>query len=179
MDLNHIGKAVRANRIFWIVCLVLLAANLVFRLTILRSQQKEISRQIDTYESLRSSRGRGQAHQSVYHRYESGRKELEAFLQALPRMTNISDKAREIRSLLADNHIASGEIRFSTEREKTVPLWKYSTTLSISGTYPDMKQLLADIQGSPSLLAIEHLSFQRNGSAGRVSAGLRIATYCR
>lgn len=178
MDLNRIGKALNVNRIFWAVCFLLLAANLVFRMTILRSQQNEISRQIRTYESLRTSRVPGQD-QAGYHRYESGRKELETFLQALPRMPNISDKARELRSLLNDNHISSGEIRFSTGREDALSLWKYSTTLSISGTYPDMKRFLAAIQGSASLFAIEHLSFERRESAGTVSAGLRIATYCR
>lgn len=177
MDLYHIRKAVKANWIFWGACFVLLAVNLIFRVTILRSQQNEISRQIDAYESLRTSRSRGNP--TVYQRYASGREDLETFLQALPRMTNISDKARELRSFLSENRIASGEIRFNTGREEGLSVWKYSTTLSISGTYPDIKQFLADIQESPSLFAIEHLSFQRKAPTGVVSAGIRIATYCR
>ena len=179
MDLNRIGKAVSANRVFWLACFLLLAANLLFRMTILRGQQNEISGQIDTYESLRTSRVLGQDHRAVYRRYESGRKELETFLEALPRMPNISDRARELRSMLHNNQIVSNEIRFSTGREEALSLWKYSTTLSLSGTYPDMKRFLADIHGSPGLFAIEHLSFERRESPGMVNAGLRIATYCR
>jgi len=104
---------------------------------------------------------------------------LETFLETLPPMSNLSDKARELRSILHNHRIGSGKIQFAPDRKEGLSLWKYATTLSAHGTYADIKGFLADMARSPSLFCIEHFTLAKGSKQGQVNMGLRVATYCR
>jgi Tfp pilus assembly protein PilO len=179
MDFYRLYKMIHANRIFWLFCVLVLVCNLIVHMTVIQRQRNEISRQDIQYQELRSHWKHSPDKQDASHVYEEGLTALETFRESLPGMSNLSDKARELRSFLHKNRITSGKILFAPDRKEGLSLWKYSSTLSVYGTYEDIKGLLSDIQGSPSLFCIEHLSLAKETKQGQVNMGLRIATYCR
>ncbi|MFH2066784.1 MAG: hypothetical protein ABIK15_16415 [Pseudomonadota bacterium] len=179
MDFYRLYKMIQANRIFWFFCMMVLFCNLIVQMTVIQGQQNEISRQEVKYQELRSHWKHSPDEQDASHVFEKGLTALETFRESLPGMSNLSDKARELLQFLLKNRVTSGKIVFTPDRKEGLSLWKYSTTLSVYGTYEDIKGLLSDIQESPSLFCVEHLSLAKEAKQGQVNMGLRIATYCR
>lgn len=179
MDYYRLYKIVHSNKIFWILFILIFIVNLIIHFTVIREQQNQTRERQKKYTDLRNHWKQGPDRCDSTQVYENGKTAVKTFMDSLPRMTNLSDKARELSYILKKKDINTGRIIFTPDRKKELPLWKYSTSISIFGTYQGMKNILADIQGSPSLFCIEHLSFSKGSGQDQVNMKLKVATYCR
>ncbi len=180
MDFSRFYKIAAAYKIYGFFCILILLVNLILQGTVIRNQQNKIREQNINYSAFRGDWSRKtDGRPDARHGYENRKKALEAFLSSLPEMADLSDRATEISSFFNKNGMTSGKIHFTPDRKEALSLWKYSTSLSVSGKYEGMKGLLADIHGSRSLFCIEHLSLEKGSEKDQVDMRLKIATYCR
>ncbi len=179
MDFYRIYKIIIANKIFWTFCALVLFVNLIIYISIIREQQDTIHELQKNYTELRKNWNPKSAKSDAVRMIENTKLGLKAFMDSLPAMANISDKARELSYILKKKDMNMGRITFKPERRDVISLWRYSTTISAIGSYESIKRVLADIQGSPSLFCIEHLSLMRIAEQNLVNMKLRVATYCR
>lgn len=179
MDVSRFYKIAAAYKIYGFFCILVLLVNLVMQGTVIRNQQNKLREQNINYLTFREGWSRKTDSPDAGHGYENRKKALEAFLSSLPEMADLSDRATEISSFFNKNGMTSGKIHFTPDRKEELSLWKYSTSLSVSGTYEGMKGLLADIHGSQSLFCIEHLSLEKGSEKDQVDMRLKIATFCR
>jgi len=179
MDKHRFYKIFDTYNVFWVFCILVLAVNLIIHMAVIQPQQNRISEIHEQYAALRNDWNQQPGDHDAAQAYEQGKIAVKTFMDSLPRMTNLSDKARELSYILKKKDITTGRIQFTPDFQEKLSLWKYSTSLSISGTYQGMKGVLADIQGSPSLFCIEHLSLARGGGRDQINMKVKIATYCR
>jgi Tfp pilus assembly protein PilO len=179
MNFYRLSKIFKAYKIYWSLIFLVFLMNLIIQFTVLQNQQKKIREQNTNYAALRGDWNRKPDDPDLITGYENRKMALEAFLGSLPEMADLSNKATEISSFFNKNGMTSGKIQFAPDRKEELSLWKYSTSLSVSGTYEGMKGLLADIHGSPSLFCIEHLSLKKGSEKDQVDMRLKISTCCR
>ncbi|MBA4367837.1 MAG: hypothetical protein C0403_09390 [Desulfobacterium sp.] len=179
MDFYRLSKIFYTYKIYWSLLLLVFFVNLIMQVTVIQNQQEKIREQNKNYTALREDWNQKPDDPDVITGYENRKMALEAFLGSLPEMADLSDKATEISSFFNKNGMTSGKIQFTPDRKEELSLWKYSTSLSVSGTYEGMKGLLADIHGSPSLFCIEHLSLKKGSEKDQVDMRLKISTCCR
>jgi Tfp pilus assembly protein PilO len=179
MDFYRLYKIVNTYKIYGSLCALVLLVNLILQVTVIQNQQNEIHEQNKNYTALREDWNQKPDDPDVMKGYENRKMALEAFLGSLPEMAELSGKATEISSFFKKNNMTSGKIQFTPDRKDALSLWKYSTSLSVSGPYEGMKGLLADIHGSPSLFCIEHLSLKKGSEPDQVDMRLKISTCCR
>lgn len=179
MNFYRLYTIVKTYKIYGSLCVLVLLMNLIMQITVIQNQQNEISEQNKKYTALWEDFGQQPYYQHDVYGYKNRKMVLETFLRSLPEMADLSDRATEISSFFNKNGMTSGKIHFTPDRKEGLSLWKYSTSLSVSGTYEGMKGLLADIHGSSSLFCIEHLSLEKGSEKDQVDMRFKIATYCR
>ncbi|MFY9943685.1 MAG: type 4a pilus biogenesis protein PilO [Desulfobacterales bacterium] len=179
MEIERFLAAARKSRVLWGVCLDLLALNIGFYVFFIRGQQQQVR-------DLQVRYSRQRAELAQFSKTGGGdlvAKQvavLEAFQGHLPQKVAFTEKAAEIDELLKNNGLRVEKMSFAPSEAKELGFWKYATSLAVKGSYASLKSFLADLQNSPSLFAIEKLSFENDPEkTGSLEMTLNISTFFR
>jgi hypothetical protein len=176
MEGKNLVKILSAHRVFWITCAVVVCLNGVFFATVITPQAKRIKDLQILYSEKRGIKTYGSGDKQEV--FTVAKEELVRFKESLSPKEHFAERVRELYDLLDGSHVDAGRMTFKPEHIETLNLWKYSTTLRVSGPYRRLKRLLAAIQNSPRLFCIETLSLiNKRREAGQVEMTLRLATY--
>lgn len=179
MRLRRLIKIVSAYKLFWTLCGVLLAVQIFLYTGPIQKQETEMAQLQARYFDLRSKSDSMQQPGSGVGYYLQAMTAWSLFQQKLPVMSEVSDTARELRYLLEKERVDVGAMTFKPEWVKELDLWRYTTAVTISGPYENVRKALAHIQNAPNLFCVESFSMKQGSGDGRVELRLVIATYCR
>ena len=173
---NHLINIFRFNRVFWWVISALLILNLFFFTVFAKSQRSGISELQNIYKIKRKAQlPQKDPNQE---RFIQAKKDLLFFKEQLPPRTRFTDIASELFETLRRNNLYAGKTVYKPEAVDFQGIWKYTTSFTVSGQYPDLKAFLADIQQSKTLFCIENISFSSlMGEDEFVDMKLTISTY--
>jgi Tfp pilus assembly protein PilO len=180
MRIDRLPKTILRYKFFWIACCLVLVANFAGYLLVIRNQRDNIDELHHKYIKIRK-----QSTQSVKKfeettlQYLNVKKDLNTFTKMLPPVVTIADKARELATVIGKHNFTVNKMTFKPDKTSTLSLWKYTTSFKITGKYPELKVLLADIQNMPGLFCIENLVLNRIKEKELVDMTLRISTYFR
>ena len=163
------------NKVFWWIICFILIANIFFFATFGRSQKIRINELQKTYNIKRSS---PTLKQDIDHEpYFLARDDINTFKEMLPEKKDFAETAAELFMILNSHSIDIGQTVYKPEPVDFKGLFKYTTSLSVLGSYSSLKALLADIQESKALFCIEGLSISDSSKEGTVEMKLDIAAF--
>jgi len=165
------------NKIFWWIICILLALNIVFYAAIRERQKSRINELQALYNANRSVPA--QKKDSDQAPYLQAQDDIRSFKEGLAGMKDFAATASELFTIFKKHQIDIGQTVYKPESVDYKGLLKYSTSLTIKGSYKSIKALLADIQESGTLFCIEALSIAGNPGEHTVEMKIKIATYFR
>jgi hypothetical protein len=165
------------NKIFWWIICILLALNIVFYAAIQERQKSRINELQALYNANRSVPA--QKKNSDQASYLQAQDDIRSFKEGLAGMKDFAATASELFTIFKRHQIDIGQTVYKPESSDYKGLLKYSTSLTIRGSYKSIKALLADIQESRTLFCIEALSIAGNPGERTVEMKIKIATYFR
>jgi hypothetical protein len=167
----------RFNRVFWWIICFLLISNIVFFATFRESQKNRIDELHDLYNVKRNSPTLKKDNDQES--FLQAEEDINTFKGKLPERKDFTETAAELFTIFKKHQIDIGQTVYKPEQIDFQGLFQYATTLSIKGSYPSIKALLADIQESRTLFCIEALSISSNSGESSVELRIKIATYFR
>jgi Tfp pilus assembly protein PilO len=166
-------------KIFWIIGGILLAANLIFYASVINGQKATIADLQKKYSNTRQLRSRDLNKKDPVHELKTARESWQEFISKLPPVTMVTFGIKELISIIDRYESSNTKLIFRPEKVALLELWKYSTEITITGEYENVRKLLAEIQNSPNLYCIEKLSMIQSKKEGKVDLTLGITTYSR
>ncbi len=165
------------NKIFWWIICILLVSNIVFFAAIRERQKNRINELQEIYNAKRGvpaqKKNDGQAS------FLQAKDDIRSFKEKLSAKKDFTETAAELFTIFKKHQIDIGQTVYKPESVDYNGLYKYSTSLTIKGSYQSVKALLADIQESRTLFCIEALSIAGNPEGSAVEMKIKIATYFR
>ncbi len=166
-------------KIFWILLSIAAVANLAIHLFIIRPQLSAIEDLQNRYYNIRKNSVKKDYRYSTLNQFQKTDNAWQVIRSNLPPMVKVSDMISELGSMLEKNGSSSKGIRFKPDWLGVLELWRYSASISVRNQYSEIKKILADIQNSPNLYSIEHLTLNRANDENLVDMKMKIAIYCR
>ncbi len=179
MDLFLLKKYILKYKIFWGICGMIFTANLVFYASVIDKQKTMLASLQEKYSNTRQLGLPGSSPKNPFLQYKMAEQSWQTFILKLPQMSMVTYGIKELKKKISTYGSSVNKLVFRPEKIDSLELWKYSIEISVIGRYENVRQLLADIQNSPSLFCIEKLSVKRDKQEGSVNLKLGIATYCR
>lgn len=161
------------------IALFLLVLNGIAFFWIKDAETTTIPRLHQEYETRRKAR-LPEKEDQFQDRMNRSREDIRRFVAALPDKVMIAEVVQEVLEHLSGNELPRVNMSFVPERTDFPGVMKYTTSFSVSGTYPKLKSFLADIQDSKTLFCVEGLAFtNQSGERELVGLNLKIALYLR
>ncbi len=178
MKYQRITNALRFNRFFWAICILILLFNLGYYEVHVQKQKDEIKKLQVTY-SLKRNPGNGYPGPE-FASYMVAQLDLGIFRAKLPPKEKFVELVKELNELLQQHGLDANQMAFRPEEVAPMKLWKYTSKFDVSGRYEQLKGFIADLQNSSSLFSLDNLSlFNRSNDGERVDMTLQISTYFR
>ena len=159
---------------------MVLIANVGFYVLVVRGDRNRIDELYDQYIKIRKrdtqAVKKGNDSTSQYFEVQA---DLKKFVDMLPPVVTVADKARELNAVLGKHNFSVNKMTFRPDKTSTFSLWKYTTSFTVTGKYSELKDLLADIQNLRGLFCIENLTLNRPKDSEHIDMTLSIATYFR
>ena len=178
MDKDQLKKLFFRYRFFWAACCLVLMANVAFYLFIVRGERHRLDKLHQQYLTIRTQEAQliKNGNGSAAH-YLEVRNDLEKFVDMLPPVVTVADKVRELNAVLGKHNFSVNNMTFRPDKTSPFSLWKYTTSFTVTGSYSELKDLLAGIQNLRGLFCIESLMLSRSKGNTQVDMTLSIATY--
>lgn len=169
----------QARKILIGVAALLLVLNGIGFVWIKEAETTTMARLHHELDSMRKARPQ-EREDAFQARVNRSREDVQRFVAALPDKVMIAQVAQEILERLAGNELPKVNMSFAPESTEFPGVMKYTTSFSVSGTYPRLKSFLAEVQNSRTLFCVEGLAFT-NQSVDReiVTLSLKIALILR
>lgn len=169
----------RARKTLSGIALFLLVLNGIAFVWIKDAETTTIPRLHQEYETRRKAR-LPEKEDQFQDRMNRSREDIRQFVAALPDKVMIAEVVQEVLEHLSGNELPRVNMSFVPESTDFPGVMKYTTSFSVSGTYPKLKSFLADIQDSKTLFCVEGLAFtNQSGERELVGLNLKIALYLR
>ncbi|MEW6326517.1 MAG: type 4a pilus biogenesis protein PilO [Thermodesulfobacteriota bacterium] len=111
-------------------------------------------------------------------RYLQAGKDMETFMSRLLKKEDEIKIIEEMVILSQRTNLTLKNAHYSRKPIKEEELWAYGMDLPFTGQYKDIKDFLAEIEKSPSVLCIEQFKITRSKD-GPLELSLTLATYLR
>lgn len=179
--LQSIGSLIKSKPLFWMIWGAVVLFNLFFYAGYVREKRQTAERLETEYGTVRRELAGVGKGDDAYRAFMAAKTELQRFRKMLPEERQLETVAEELRRIIGENGLVSDDdIRFKAEGIVDLLLLKYGMTLSLRGSYAQVKTALAEIQNSPRLLAIEKISLNAGERGGdQVMLTLTLSTYFR
>ncbi|THB80454.1 MAG: hypothetical protein D3926_07100 [Desulfobacteraceae bacterium] len=108
-------------------------------------------------------------------------KRVDMITAELPGVFSFPEYAVKIRSLIDQNHLSiASTLRFSPEKTRNRSLYVYSTSIAATGSYPAIKQFLADLQNLEGIKHLSGLTLTRvNRGSRRIKLTMKLGVFLR
>jgi len=178
MKYQRTTNALRFNRFFWAMCILILLLNVGYYAVYIQRQKDEIGKLQATYSGKRNP---GEEYPGQeFASYMVAQLDLNIFRAKLPLKEKFVELVKELNDLLHQHGLAVDHITFEPEKVASLKLWKYTSAFRVSGRYDQLKGFIADLQNSPDLFSVDKLSLvNRSKDEERVDMNLQISTYFR
>lgn len=172
--------ALRQHKLLVGIFGLILAINIAALARLKEQELTRIPKLHQTYESKRKAR-LPEKTGSLLAGMKRSKEDILRFVELLPDKLMIPDVVQEVVELLARNKLPRVNMAFTPETTDFSGLMRYTTSFSVSGSYPMLKTFLADLQNSKTLFCIEGLTLanQTGEDSGPVSLHLKLALYLR
>jgi heme exporter protein D len=180
MNKDQLKQAIFRYRYVWAACCLVLIANIVFYVFFVRDERHQLNDLHQQYLNIRAREARlvKKGNGTTAH-YIKVKNDLKQFVEMLPPVVTVADKVRELNAVLDKHHFSVNDMTFRPDKTSPFSLWKYATSFTVAGSYPELKNLLADIQNLDGLFCIESLVLNLPKGSTQVDMTLNIATYFR
>lgn len=165
------------NKIFWWIIGILLVSNIVFFAAIRERQRNRINELQGLYNAKRGMPAQKKNDDQAP--FLQARDDVRLFKEKLSEKKDFTETAAELFTIFQRHQVEIGQTVYKPESAEYEGLYKYSTSLTVKGSYQSIKALLAEIQESRTLFCIEALSIAGNPGEGTVEMKIKIATYFR
>ncbi len=161
------------------ICVFIIFCNLVVKFFIIDNQTQRIFFLQKRVMAMRSDSSlaleKSKQQRSKQH------KEINLIMGEIPKVLSFSEYAVKIRSLIDDNQLSiNGSLVFSPGKVQNPSLLIYDTKFIVTGTYPDIKQFIAELQNLKGIKHLNSINMTRNTEDNtRISLGLKLSIFLK
>ena len=170
---------IRSYRIFWIVCSVLLLANILFYAVFIASGSSQTTLLQNRFQAKRKEVMALRKQQAAIREFQSMQKAWTAFESFLPGKIAFPERIQQLRQMLNRYRLSAEDLSFRADPDKEQNLVRFTTTLRISGEYGDFKRFIGDLQAMPGLLCIHKLEIRQPRDGKPLEMELDLSAYFR
>ncbi|MCD6272794.1 MAG: type 4a pilus biogenesis protein PilO [Deltaproteobacteria bacterium] len=158
--------------------IVITLFNFILYLSLIRNQEKQIRELQQAYIEQRKT-----VEENINDKtqqYFAAQKSILSFKEHLPETSEFAGRVKELNTVLHKHGLSISRMIFKPTKIDNLSLWKYTTSITVSGKYRRLKSLLANIQNLPGLFCIENISFKnRSEKREKVDMSITMSTYFR
>lgn len=167
----------RKRTVLALALLLLLAT--VLQLFISLYQRPKVERQSAEWLQLREKEGRGAALQDRETLYRNGQADLAKFHEKIYPKSQFARFIGELYEMTSKNNLELLSITYKPSLAKGEKLLNYALTLSVSGTYPQLKRFIYDLgAGTSNMLVIDSIAIAAtDAEAGAIQLQLSLTSW--
>ena len=151
--------------LFWI-CVLLLLMNVLAKKVVIEEQERQIS---SLQKATAAMRTRPEKIKKAETRTDVKQRQIRQILGSVPEESLLTLYISQMRSLVDKNQLTlTRPLVFTAQKQGRLKLLKYSTRIEVSGDYPQIKGLIADIQNMDGLSHIDSADFKRDPKKERL-----------
>lgn len=164
------------NRIFAPVFFItLLAANVIFTLTVIGHQASEIDSLESSINNLR--KGEGPHPRSGE---EGTADDIAAFMKRIPGEGKLTAVVRSVFNVARNNGLAIPAGEYSPQTVKDGDVSRYVMTFPVEGGYPNIKKFIYDVEMLRQMVAIEEITLKGGSTDSEaIRLNIKISVYYR
>ena len=169
----------RSYRLFWMVCGVLLLANMLYYGFFIASESRRVTQLQNRFQTERKKVSEQRKQRAAIQDYQSMQEAWTAFEEFLPGKIQFPERVQKLKQMLNQYRLASGDLSFRSEPVKEEGLIRFTTTLQASGEYIDCKRFIADLQAMPGLFCIHRMDVRQPEDGKPLEMELELSAYFR
>jgi Tfp pilus assembly protein PilO len=170
---------IRSYRVFWIICGVLLLANMLFYAVFIASGSGQTTQLQNRFQAERKKVMEMRKQQAAIQEFQSMQKAWTAFENFLPGKIAFPERIQQLRQMLNRYRLKSEDLSFRADPVKEQNLVRFTTTLRTSGEYEDFKRFIGDFQAIPGLFCIHQLDIRQPEGGKPLEMELGLSAYFR
>ena len=160
--INEIYKIVRLNKLIFAGCAGVLTVALLIGGWLVYDRDAQLIALQEQYGSMRRMKNKRNAEPTDP--YVKAKEDIHAFYDRLESKKAFLSMVRDLKNLLNQTGLALPRMTFKPEFLNASSVWQYKTSCTISGSYPDLKKIIAILQESKELFCIDQLTLYRDTS---------------
>lgn len=166
MNLSILKQILQLRKRSLLALAILIAVALALQLFISLYQTPRVEQLNAEWMKLREQEGRGASLQDRDTLYRNGITDLAKFREKIYPKSQFARFIGELYEMTSKNGLELASISYKPSLAKEEKLLNYALTLSVSGTYPQLKRFIYDLgAGNSNLLVIDSISIAAPGSA--------------
>lgn len=166
MNMSIIKQILQLRKRTLIAIAILFAVALALQLFISLYQSSRVEQLNAEWLKLREQEARGVALQDRDSLYRKGLEDIAKFRETIYPKSQFARFIGELYEMTTKNGLELAAITYKPALVKEENLLKYSLTLSVSGTYPQLKRFIYDLgAGNSNLLVVDSVAIAASGAA--------------
>lgn len=166
MNMSILKQILQLRKRALLALAILLAVALALQLFISLYQKSRVEQLNAEWLKLREQEARGVALQDRDTLYRNGLADLAKFREAIYPKSQFARFIGELYEMASKNGLELASITYKPTLDKDENLLKYSLTLSVSGTYTQLKRFIYDLgAGNSNLLVVDSVAIAASGAA--------------
>ena len=158
--IQEIYKIVRLNKLIFAGFAGMLAVTILIGGWLVYDKDAQLIRLQEEYGHMRRIKNRGDA--DAIDPYMKAKEDIHAFYDRLESKKAFLSMVGEFKALLNQTGLGLPRMTFKPDFLSESSVWKYQTSCTITGSYPDLKKILATLQASEGVFCIDQLTFYRD-----------------
>lgn len=144
-------------------------------------QEPKLERLRTEWQSMRELEGRGVSRQNKETLYKNGLADLATFNGRVYPKSQFARFIGELYELAGRNHLELSSISYKPTLNKELQLLEYQLSMSLTGSYPDLKRIVYDLGTSGNIMVINamSLSAKSNNADAAMELKLQVTSYFR
>jgi Tfp pilus assembly protein PilO len=167
----------KSHKNYWLLCLGLLVANLLFYLVFIAGEIEQIDQLQKRYQDKRKGLTEIRKLQRRASDYADSQKAWQIFRETAANKITFPDRLNDLEALFHRHNLDPSGMSFKSEKVAGLPLVRFVSAIEAAGNYADLKALLHGIRQLPGLFCIEGLSIDKNRQAGTLVVKMDLAAY--
>ena len=179
MPWSQLINLLQDHKHYWLLCLALLVANLVFYLMFIAGEIEQIDQLQKRHQTQRKSLTELRQLKLRAAYYAESQKAWQAFLETIGDKITFPDRLNDLETLFQRYNLNPGGLTFKSEKVGGLPLVRFVSSIKTEGNYADLKALLNGIRQFPGLFCIERLAIDKDRKASTLVMKVKLAVYFR
>ena len=176
---GHLIDIVKAHRLFWVACGVLLLANILFYAFFVASGSSQSAQLQNRFQVERKKVSELRKQQAAFREFQSMQEAWSDFETLLPEKIAFPERIQQLKQMLNRYRLQSEDLSFKSDPVKEENLVRFTTTLRTSGEYGDFKLFIGDLQALPGLFCIQRLDLRQPEGGKPLEMEMELSAYFR